>query len=266
MANQKGFGVIESLIVVTVLAVIGFGGYYIYSQNKDQEKSATASTDEVSQTKNEINAETESASTTFKYPGLQNAKEIDVQVSFPKTWGSKSQVWDGDESKNPRNYIEVESSDGIRVSINDADGIGYVCSDDKAGTVIYTVNDVIETKTPSLKLVHIKANKYFKNDTQDSYIIVNSKNWDNSNNPLFTIEKGATYTKVYSEADDCSPIEGPMAIRLGSNRQVNLVIQDTTANQTTSYNKSFDNGFEPSLLEKEASLRAVIESILIESK
>lgn len=37
MNNQKGFGAIEALIIVIILGLVGFGGWYIYSRNTKAE-------------------------------------------------------------------------------------------------------------------------------------------------------------------------------------------------------------------------------------
>jgi uncharacterized protein HemX len=39
--GQKGFSAVEGLLIVLVLAVIGFGGYYIWDQQKRDKKTAT---------------------------------------------------------------------------------------------------------------------------------------------------------------------------------------------------------------------------------
>ncbi|MDB5176292.1 MAG: hypothetical protein JWM81_1150 [Candidatus Saccharibacteria bacterium] len=43
--SQKGFGAVEALIIILILAVIGFGGYYVWNSNKDDAQSTkTAAT------------------------------------------------------------------------------------------------------------------------------------------------------------------------------------------------------------------------------
>lgn len=42
MKDQKGFGLVESLLITLVLAVVGFGGYYVW-HSKNQTKASSAS-------------------------------------------------------------------------------------------------------------------------------------------------------------------------------------------------------------------------------
>jgi hypothetical protein len=37
--NQKGFGLVEGLMIAVLLAVVGFGGYYVWNENQDSESS-----------------------------------------------------------------------------------------------------------------------------------------------------------------------------------------------------------------------------------
>ncbi len=47
MHTQKGFSLIEGLLIVLVISVIGFGGYYVWSQQDDKETNTTETVQEV---------------------------------------------------------------------------------------------------------------------------------------------------------------------------------------------------------------------------
>lgn len=40
--NQKGFALIESLLIILILAVVGFGGYYVWNTQHDKTKAANS--------------------------------------------------------------------------------------------------------------------------------------------------------------------------------------------------------------------------------
>ncbi|PJE65465.1 hypothetical protein COU91_01495, partial [Candidatus Saccharibacteria bacterium CG10_big_fil_rev_8_21_14_0_10_47_8] len=42
LKNQKGFTLIESLLVVLILAVVGFAGYYVWHTRHESNKSSNA--------------------------------------------------------------------------------------------------------------------------------------------------------------------------------------------------------------------------------
>lgn len=49
MKNQKGFTLVEGLLIALVTAVIGFGGYYVYSQQDDSNIDETTKTSAIGQ-------------------------------------------------------------------------------------------------------------------------------------------------------------------------------------------------------------------------
>jgi prepilin-type N-terminal cleavage/methylation domain-containing protein len=89
--NQSGFGLVEVLLVILVLSVIGFGGYYVYHSQKT--KSPTSS----SQDKGATN--TSKTSTTTKYIVVEdNQAYLDIKewaVRIPLKSTAVSAVYAG---------------------------------------------------------------------------------------------------------------------------------------------------------------------------
>ena len=70
--NQKGFGAVEALLILILLSILGFTGYYVYHTSKD----ANSSYDNAS-TSNNATAQKSAVSDKFVF------KEIWVQVTLP---------------------------------------------------------------------------------------------------------------------------------------------------------------------------------------
>lgn len=74
--NQSGFTIIEGLLIVLVLAIIGFGGYYVYStQHKTKNSSSTSSNNSTSvNVKNPSSTSSSSNPSATKYLDITQAK------------------------------------------------------------------------------------------------------------------------------------------------------------------------------------------------
>lgn len=95
---QKGFTVVEGLLIVLVLAVVGFGGYYVWNQNKDKQNSqstpSAVSNNQAAQT-SESNEPVKNTYTSKLYP--------DLSFDLPKNW----------EVSEPKDYEDPSWPDGI---------------------------------------------------------------------------------------------------------------------------------------------------------
>lgn len=84
MRDQSGFTLVEILLIVLVLAVLGFGGYYVWSQQSDNEQeSASQSTDSEDVTSPE-NGTTEALPAGFT---LYENEELGFEFIHPESWG-----------------------------------------------------------------------------------------------------------------------------------------------------------------------------------
>ncbi len=68
--DQKGFTIVELLLVIIALGIFGFVGYYVYSQHKSANKSVSVSASTTKQA---------SQNQVFKIP------ELGVQLTIPDT-------------------------------------------------------------------------------------------------------------------------------------------------------------------------------------
>jgi len=79
--NQKGFTVAETLLVILIITVIGFGGYYVYHTNHNTTKIASASN------KTSVN-KSQQTSTNNPYIGWNSYTLSQEKLSFkyPSSW------------------------------------------------------------------------------------------------------------------------------------------------------------------------------------
>ena len=77
--NQQGFAVIEGLLILLILAVVGFGGYYVYHT---QHKTTTTNSSTTA------NSTSNNSSTTNDYSGWNSYTDTSklFSVMYPKDW------------------------------------------------------------------------------------------------------------------------------------------------------------------------------------
>lgn len=105
--NQKGFTLVETLLVVLVLAVIGFGGYYVW-QNQNENNDAKANSTEATVTKTESKK-----NNTDPYQGWKSYTLPYEKLSFkyPSDWAISN------ENAKGRDVVRIKSSDNFTVII-----------------------------------------------------------------------------------------------------------------------------------------------------
>ena len=107
--NENGFGAVEILLVILIIAIVSFGGYYVWNT---QHKSSTQNTRAVA-TKD---AASKSAQSTSPYAGWKSYELKYEKLSFryPATWKAD------DTSSSGIDTVSFQSSDNF--SFNIADG------------------------------------------------------------------------------------------------------------------------------------------------
>ena len=85
--NQKGFGAVEILLLILVIAVIGFGGYWVYSRNKTS--SNNSPTTATNTTPSTTNSPTSNTKTIDPYSGWKTYCDASTGSCFryPSDWG-----------------------------------------------------------------------------------------------------------------------------------------------------------------------------------
>lgn len=135
-ANQKGFSVVEILIVIVVVGLLGAVGWLVYDRqkNKSDDKATTTQTSEQKQEAPKEEAKTASKCDT----SLKELKSVKIGISFcyPETW--KTDIMDtasnhivGTVTLTSPDYKEVEGGFGgsntgskVYVSVYKIDQLG----------------------------------------------------------------------------------------------------------------------------------------------
>ena len=105
--NQKGFGLVEGLLIAMLVVVLAFSGWYIWNENQDEDSTteSTTSTDASSQ----LTAETE-AEPTIPEGWVQYSNDLyGFSFIYPEEWGEavSGRFNDGDTY-----YAETFSNNG----------------------------------------------------------------------------------------------------------------------------------------------------------
>lgn len=120
--SQRGFGHIEVLLVLILLSIISFAGYYVYSQSKD-------SRDDVSVTAGKkIPQKDDSASIVLDKSYINT--QWGFSFKYPSTWKLSEDLEDFDGMEF--GTISVTSTEGVKTSFNLSTGKGGDCLDDSS--------------------------------------------------------------------------------------------------------------------------------------
>lgn len=117
--GQKGFTVVEGLLIVIALTLIGFTGFYVYNANKDDKKSSEST----QSTSNESQKQTSEPDATA---GWKNYSDKYVSFKYPSSWVMAS---------NPE-----RCSSGIVLLGIDTEHVG-ACGSDNGGQMSIAANE-----------------------------------------------------------------------------------------------------------------------------
>jgi prepilin-type N-terminal cleavage/methylation domain-containing protein len=107
--NQKGFSVVEILIVIVVVGLLGAVGWLVYDRQKSSNKEQASSTTQTEQIKKEPEAPKSS---------VYKNDELGLSLSYPTEWGTAS-LADGPLSKyQSGKYKQLSFSKVTNVSVN----------------------------------------------------------------------------------------------------------------------------------------------------
>jgi hypothetical protein len=81
--NEKGFSAVEAIIILVIIAALGFGGWYVWHSKQDKSKDASTSTAKTS--------DSDQAKKDFELPAgwtLYENKELGFNFAYPEVWGA----------------------------------------------------------------------------------------------------------------------------------------------------------------------------------
>lgn len=140
--NQKGFGLIETLLIIITLTLVSGVGYYIYSVNNSKEKSAKAS----ESTKIE-------EPTTAKLPAddrlEMNENELPFIFKYPKDWSKEKESF---ETTGETAFTLAISAPGTKINESES---GYASVASGAEISLYKYS----TKNSNKNINEIKNDK-----------------------------------------------------------------------------------------------------------
>ncbi len=190
MNNQKGFGLVEGLLILAVVIGLGFGGYYVYSQNSkdnsvadeassadnnDSPGNATRVLDEINQKIATLNPISQSESI-FKAYAEEFTRGVYMYVPVGFTF-------DATIYEDSPNVLQISALDSIftnagLVKYQEVDLISFYRSDDVECTISDSlgVGHAVCELSSSVALVTEKANIAY------SEVIATNKNSSDVNN------------------------------------------------------------------------------------
>lgn len=87
--NQKGFSVVEILIVVVIVGLVGTVGWLVYDRQKNKNNDQQATTNSSEQKKEVSKEEPQAETLPAGYVNYEN-KELGIKFNHPKSWGEVS--------------------------------------------------------------------------------------------------------------------------------------------------------------------------------
>lgn len=120
--NQRGFTVVEGLLIVVAISLLGFGGYYVYNENTQDDDNTTV------QNEVEANEQTESDEQKQIVDSVTYSDTI-ISFTYPAANGAVSSVTPGiDEPSPPTRYefgkkaLAIDTPNGPYTSLDVALG------------------------------------------------------------------------------------------------------------------------------------------------
>jgi hypothetical protein len=124
--DQSGSHIVVVLLVILIVSVLGFGGYYVYTQNNDTQSDKATSNTETPPDKTDPKVESsdEGLITTTVTTVLQEGGSL--SVTHPKSWEVRQETYSPDPSYSLRKTY-IKSAKGNYLDIREIDGIGGAC-------------------------------------------------------------------------------------------------------------------------------------------
>jgi Tfp pilus assembly protein PilV len=87
--NQKGFTIVEALLIILILAVIGFGGYYVYHTNNKTKSASASTTAAKTSTANSTKSTVATAANPYSGWKTYTTKYEKITFQYPSNWTLK---------------------------------------------------------------------------------------------------------------------------------------------------------------------------------
>ncbi len=115
MNKQNGFSVVEGLLIVLVIAIVGFGGWYVWNNNKTPVRENIAlNQDDANNADSNSNKDTTQAIPTELPSGWEEVSSAEVPFTFglPKGWKADA------ATKDLRSWVWQEKFGGYSIGYN----------------------------------------------------------------------------------------------------------------------------------------------------
>ncbi len=150
LLNQRGFGALEMILVVLLLAAIGAAGYFAYQAR--QADSDTASSKNVTAENPEAKANPYEGWKTFESVAYKGAS-----FRYPTDWNTKVEASPFPEVADGKNVI-LTSPKGLQLNyVEFIDGLGGGCPDTDPHVNLTTVEELANGSVPPVYFIENKS-------------------------------------------------------------------------------------------------------------
>jgi len=149
--TQSGFALVEGLLIILILAIIGFGGYYVWHAQKDTNKTLDTATATSNKTAQAVSNNSISQKyLTIPEWGVKGPYQSDVDLTYKLTSDDVGEVWAQISSKQLKEAApqcdEESQMGGIIVRIHKGEDLRGPAGQDTGQTVDAAVGSQVLTE------------------------------------------------------------------------------------------------------------------------
>ena len=127
MKNQKGFGIVPVLLVLILISIVSFTGYFVWNRQTEKNKEETS---QVAGQQDAKSVNQKNSQAKIKSHCLQTQP---ICFDYPESWSFKSQIQESPLT-GTQDSVKVVSQNGTSIEIvTGIDGLGGVCDKDEPG-------------------------------------------------------------------------------------------------------------------------------------
>ena len=179
--NQKGFSIVEILVIMVVVGFLGAVGWLVYERQKNKTSSQQPVTTQASEQKQETPKEETKKSAPYSFKELGISMEVlngwEVKTSHTKKEGVNFYDW----------TVEKAGADG-KISLSSSDFMGgfYGCADMGDALTAATVKEAASTQNPNLMFISWSYNYYNETNNRTGIVPANETVFRTTNNKSTT--------------------------------------------------------------------------------